>query len=213
MFDHDIHCWVAPLHTVGQLGYRPEQPVTAGGPPGSIACGWSPPEPMKRGHRIINTVGPMPAVYRVELGPPGALSAWYVGETKGFKGRMRAYGVMIRRLLAMYSGVGPVVIDKDLFRLVQYEFARSIVVGEHIQWRWRYLPEGANTKAVEEREIAAAKERFPGVRTLNRKHGGTSYGYFDTMPVKDVDPAWRAVHARVAPHAGRKKAGIQRVVV
>jgi len=162
---------------------------------------------MKRGHRIVKTVEHRPAVYRVELGPPGAPSAWYVGETRRFKGRMSEYGIMIRRLLAMYSGADPVVIDKDLFRLVQYEFARSIVCGVHIHWRWRYLPEGANTKVAEEEEIAAAKKLFPDARALNRKHGGTSFGYFDTMPVSAVDPAWRHVHARVAPHKDRKKLG------
>lgn len=200
------------MHMAGQKGYK-APPWDIGGPLCPISCGWSPPEPMKHGHRLIQTVESMAAVYRVELGRPGALSAWYVGETRGFKGRMGQYGVMIRRLLAMYATTDPVVIDQDRFRLVQYEFARSIVNGEHIHWRWRYLPDGADTKNAEDQEIALAKVQFPGVRTLNRKHSGLSYGYFDDMPVNDVDLSWRQVHARLVSHKASKNLGSRCMVV
>jgi hypothetical protein len=111
---------------------------------------------------------------------------------------MREYGVMIRRLLAIQASIGPVLIDKDKFRWVQYEVADAMLSGLPVIWRWRYLPDASCTKDAENLEIGIAVARFGSKCALNKKFGNRPTGYFDTAAPTSIAAPWRSAHARLA---------------
>jgi hypothetical protein len=111
---------------------------------------------------------------------------------------MRQYGVMIRRLLAIQASIGPVLIDKDKFRWVQYEVADAMLSGLPVTWRWRYLPDDSCTKDAENLEIAIAVARFGSKSSLNNTFRNRPTGYFDTAAPSSIAGSWTSAHARLA---------------
>lgn len=72
-------------------------------------------------------IEPKSAIYRIDINVDdgSGLTATYVGRASSMHARVKVYALMVRRLLALYSG-HKVRIDKDPFRYVHYAMARGI---------------------------------------------------------------------------------------
>lgn len=143
-------------------------------------------------------------IYSFKIDTSGPQSELYIGKASSLRQRLRDYGDMTRRLLALYFG-HPVWSDSNGFRYVHYRLAQALADGHKVEFEFFELNAASDRRELARRElleisdavmkahVAGANVSAPHIlnafdRFRSETHAGLSKDWFDVQRLLQEDP-------------------------